>query len=149
MLARYIANSVAKPGQAPVFGNPGEFELEYEDVTFKAEDGVTLSAWLVKGSSEKVIIFSHFGIQSSRSGYTPEGKPFPRPYPNKIEYLQTIKHLVEAGYAVLMYDQRNHGNSDTGTNQWITGGVDESKDVLAAVKYISTHPEYKDSPLAC
>ena len=56
-----------------------------------------------------------------------------------------LKHLVKEGYSVLMYDQRNHGNSGKGTNQWITGGVEESKDVIAAVKYISNHKDYKDA----
>lgn len=145
MLTRFIADSVTKPGSSPVFGNPKDFGLEYEDVTFKASDGVTLSAWLVKGKPDKVTIFSHFGIQSSRSGFDPMVQRFPKPYNEKIEYLNTIKHLVKEGYTVLMYDQRNHGNSDPGTCGWITGGVEESKDVIAAVEFISTHPTYKDS----
>ena len=60
MLRKFIADSVTKPGNSPVFGNPKDFGLEYEDVTFKAKDGVKLSGWLVKGKADKVIIFSHF-----------------------------------------------------------------------------------------
>jgi hypothetical protein len=43
MLAKYFADSMTKPGKSPVFGNPKDFGLEYEDVTFKAGDGVILS----------------------------------------------------------------------------------------------------------
>ena len=147
MLRKFIADSVTKPGDSPVFGNPKEFGLDYEDVTFKASDGVNLSGWLVKGNADKVIIFSHFGIQSSRSGYTPKGKGLTKPYNKKIEYLNTVKHLVKDGYTVLMYDLRNHGKSDLGTIPWIAGGVEEYKDVLAAVNYITTHKDYKNSKI--
>ena len=35
---------------APVFDSPENHGLEYEDVTFKAEDGVTLFGWLINGT---------------------------------------------------------------------------------------------------
>lgn len=144
MITKFVADSVTKSGKSPVFGNPREFELEYEDVTFKAGDGVVLSGWLVKGRPDKVVVFTHFGIQSSRSGYTPKGKGLIGRYDKKIEYLNTVKHLVNAGYSVLMYDLRNHGHSGKGTCEWITGGVEEYKDVLAAVEFITTHKEYQN-----
>ncbi|NHJ87092.1 MAG: alpha/beta hydrolase [Asgard group archaeon] len=147
MLRQFIANSVTKPGSSPVIGNPKEFGLDYEDVEFKAQDGVKLSGWLVKGNTDKVIIFTHFGIQSSRSGYTPKGKGLLKPYNKKIEYLNTVKHLVNEGYSVLMYDLRNHGNSEKGIIPWISGGVEEYKDVLAAVNFIASHKEYKNSKI--
>ena len=147
MLRKFIANQVTAPGDTPVFGNPKDFGFEYEDVTFKTSDGVTLSGWLVKGKTDKVIIFTHFGIQSSRSGYTPKGKGLLKPYNKKIEYLNTVKHLVKEGYTVLMYDLRNHGNSERGTIPWIAGGVEEYKDVLAAVDFIATHKDYKTSKI--
>lgn len=68
-----------------------------------------------------------------------------KPYPKKIEYLKIAKHLVDNGYSVLMYDLRNHGKSEKGINQWITLGVEEYKDVLAAVNFISMHGTYKNS----
>lgn len=145
--AKFVANSVTKPGKSPVFGDPKDFGLDYEDVKFKASDGVTLSGWLIKGETDKVIIQTHFGIQSSRSGYTPKGKGLVKVWPKDIEFLRHVKHLVNEGYTVLMYDLRNHGNSDKGTVEWVTGGVEEYKDVLAAVKFISTHDKYKDADI--
>jgi dipeptidyl aminopeptidase/acylaminoacyl peptidase len=147
MIINFLSNSIVKGGQAPVFGNPKDYGLEYEDVTFNAEDGVALSGWLVKGGTDKIIIQSHYGVQSSRSGYTPEGKGAPKMWPEEISYLKHVKYLVDHGYSVLMYDFRNHGDSETGTCPWVTWGPEEHKDVLAAVDFISNHPEYKDSQI--
>ena len=143
MITTYIANMLTKPGASPVFGSPAEFGLEYEDVEFRAGDGVLLSGWLVKGGSDKVIIQTHFGIQSSRSGYTRKDKGLIKGWHEDIVFLRHVKHLVAAGYSVLMYDLRNHGNSGVGTCPWITGGVDEYIDVIAAVDFISNHPDYR------
>ena len=131
------------PGKSPVFNNPQDFGLDYEDVTFKASDGVTLSGWLIKGGTDKVIIQSHFGVQCSRAGYTPQGKGFAPMWKTDISFLNQAKYLVDAGYSVLMYDLRNHGNSGVGTNPYITWGVEEAKDAIAAVDFITNHPEYQ------
>ena len=56
------------------FETPDQYNLDYEDVTFTTKDGISLSAWLVKGGSDKVIIQSHFGVQCSRCGFTIEGR---------------------------------------------------------------------------
>ena len=147
MFGKQISNLMIKPGKSPVFETPEKYGLEYEDVTFKAKDGVTLSGWLIKGGTDKIIIQSHYGVQASRSGYTPEGKGNPKIWKENIEFLNQTKYLVDNGYSVLMYDFRNHGNSGTGTCEWVTWGPEEHKDVLAAVDFISNHPEYKDSQI--
>jgi pimeloyl-ACP methyl ester carboxylesterase len=147
MITKYVANMMIKPGKSPVFNNPKDFGLECEDVTFKASDGVTLSGWLVKGGTDKVIIQSHFGVQCSRAGYTPKVQGMIKMWDKDIEFLNQAKYLVNEGYSVLMYDLRNHGESGTGTCPWITWGPEESKDVVAAVDFISNHPDYKESKI--
>lgn len=147
MITGYLSNAIVKGGVSPVFDNPSDYGLEYEDVTFTASDGVSLSGWLVKGGSDKVIIQSHYGVQSSRSGYTPEGKGIGKMWQENISFLKHVKFLVSKGYSVLMYDFRNHGESQAGTCPWVTWGPEESKDVVAAVEYISSHPEYKDAQI--
>ena len=143
MFAERISDMMIKPGSSPVFGTPSEFGLEYEDVAFEASDGVTLRGWLVKGGPDKIIIQSHFGVQSSRAGFTPEGKGMIKLWKTDIPFLQHVKALVDAGYSVLMYDFRNHGESDAGTCPWVSWGPEERKDVLAAVKFINEHPVYR------
>ncbi|WP_264875870.1 alpha/beta hydrolase [Vibrio agarivorans] len=147
MITKYLADMMTKGGQSPVFETPDQYGLNYKDVTFQAEGGVTLSGWLIEGAADKVIIQSHFGVQCSRAGFTPEGKGLIKLYKKNISFLRQAKHLVEQGYSVLMYDLRNHGNSGQGTNPYIAWGCEEAKDVLAAVNFISTHPQYKESQI--
>ncbi|MEM7381952.1 MAG: alpha/beta hydrolase [Bacteroidota bacterium] len=131
-----------KPGKSPVFETPDSYGLDYEDVTFETSDGVTLSGWLVEGGKDKVVIQSHFGVQCSRCGFTQEGKGMMKNalWTSDIHFLDQAKYLVEAGYSVLMYDMRNHGNSEQ--NGWVSWGLLERKDVVAAVRFVSEHPEY-------
>ncbi len=145
MFGKQISDLMIKPGKSPVFETPEKYNLEYEDVTFKTTDGVNLSGWLVIGGTDKVIIQSHFGVQCSRCGFTQEGKGIMRNalWTSDIHFLNHTKYLTEAGYSVLMYDMRNHGNSEqTG---WVTWGKDERKDVLAAVNFISNHQDYSNA----
>lgn len=145
MFGKAISNLMIQPGKSPVFETPKKYNLNYEDVTFKTSDGVTLSGWLVKGGTDKVIVQSHFGVQCSRCGFTQEGKGMMKNvlWTSDIHFLEQAKYLVEAGYSVLMYDMRNHGNSEqTG---WVSWGKDERKDVLAAVKFISEHEHYQNA----
>ena len=69
MFGKAISNLMIKPGLAPVFDSPENHGLNYEDVTFKAEDGVTLSGWLIKGGTDKVIV-------PGQNGHEP--RPFPQ-----------------------------------------------------------------------
>lgn len=147
MLGKAISDMMIKPGKAPVFETPEKYGLDYEDVSFETKDGVTLSGWIVKGNTDKVIIQSHFGVQCSRCGFTIEGKGMTGKmlWSKDIHFLNQAKYLVEAGYSVLMYDLRNHGESGSGEEQWITWGLEERNDVVAAVDFISNHETYKDA----
>lgn len=147
MFGKAISNLMIKPGKSPVFETPDKYGLEYEDVVFNSNDGVTLSGWLIKGGSDKVIIQSHFGVQCSRCGFTQQGKGIMKNalWTSDIHFLNQAKYLVDAGYSVLMYDLRNHGNSGQGTSPWVTWGQEERKDVLAAVDFVSNHPAFKDA----
>ena len=147
MLTKYLSDMMVKPHQSPVFDNPANYELEYQDVSFKASDGVTIRGWLIDGGRDKIIIQSHFGVQCSRSGYCLEGKGFLKPWKTDISFLRQAKQLVDMGYSVLMYDMRNHGESDVGTTPWITWGAEEAKDIIAAVDYVEAHPTYKDAKI--
>ncbi len=145
MLGNLVSNMLFKPGQAPLFDSPSNYGLAYEDVEFKTSDSVTLRGWLIPGDPEKVIIQSHFGIWCCRAGYTNEGKGWLKGYDRDVHFLNQAKYLHDAGYTVLMYDFRGHGESDVGDPPWVTWGTHEAKDVVAAVEFIATHPVYKDA----
>lgn len=147
MFAKMVSDMMIKPGSSPVFGQPADFGLDYEDVELETRDGVTLRGWLIEGGTDKVIIQTHFGVQCSRSGYTPEGKGMIKMWKEDISFLRQAKYLNECGYTVLMYDMRNHGESDLGDPPWVSWGPNEAEDVIGAVELISSHPRYEDASI--
>ena len=147
MFGKAISNLMIKPGQSPVFENPSKYNIEYKDVTFIASDGVRLSGWLLGSNNKKVIIQSHFGVQCSRCGFTQEGKGLMKNalWTNDIHFLKHAKYFVEKGYSFLMYDMRNHGNSEQ--MGWVSWGLEERKDITAAIKFISDHENFKNADI--
>ncbi|WP_461587256.1 alpha/beta hydrolase family protein [Winogradskyella sp.] len=147
MIGKMFSDMMIKPGKSPVFETPEKYGLDYEDVTFKTNDGYTISGWLVKGRTDKVIIQSHFGVQCSRCGFTVEGKGMMEKslWNSDIHFLNQVKYLVEDGYSVLMFDMRNHGESEH--KGWITWGKDEREDTVAAIEYITNHNDYKNASI--
>ena len=136
MFGNMISNMMVKPGQAPLFDSPANYGLDYEDVSFPATDGTALRGWLIKGGSKKVIVQSHFGVQSNRSGWERAGKGMMAPWKQDIKFLRQAKHFAENGYSYLMFDLRGHGESDLGPNPWVSWGPEEAKDVIGAVNFI-------------
>lgn len=147
MITRFLSNSIVKGGAAPLFDNPRNYGLAYEDVSFKTSDGITLSGWLVKGGTDRIIIQSHFGVQSCRAGFTTAGKGMMKLWNTEIPFLKHVKYLVSRGYSVLMYDFRSHGNSDEAQGNWVSWGPSEAQDVVAAVNFVAKHPVYKDAQI--
>lgn len=145
MFGSMISDMMIKPGSSPVFGSPRDFGLDYEDVAFTSEDGAELKGWLIFGGSDKIVVQSHFGVQSSRSGYTPKGKGMVKMWPEDIPFLRHAKYLVDQGYSVLMYDTRNHGESSAGPLDWVSWGYVERFDVLAAVRFVANHTDFRNA----
>ena len=81
MFGKMLAKNLVLGGEAaPLFDNPSNYNLQYEDVSFKASDGVNLKGWLIKGDTDKVIIQSHFGLYCCRAGYTNQVKRMVKGY---------------------------------------------------------------------
>jgi uncharacterized protein len=97
--------------------SPAEIGLEYEDVRFTTDDGVTLSGWLVPARRETraAVILMH-GFSWHRLG----------------ELAAFVPWLSEK-YHVLQFDFRGHGASGDAD---ITLGSDERRDVAAAVRLL-------------
>jgi pimeloyl-ACP methyl ester carboxylesterase len=87
----------------------------WNDISFPAQDGTTLSGWLHPGSNSAAVVVVP-GSGSSRSGA-----------------LQQAQVLADNGFGVLVYDPRGHGNSD-GTAMDLGWAGDQ--DVSGAVDYL-------------
>ena len=107
-------------GQTPEFPpwlTPGDAGLDYRDVTLSTADGLHLAAWYVPASTPgaPTMLLAH-GLQDS-----------------KWTLLRLIPWLHEAGYNVMAFDFRGHGQSD---KRPTTVGREEVLDVQAALDWL-------------
>ena len=97
--------------------HPQDVGLAVENIEFKTNDGITLRGWWAPGNAQSpIIIFCH-GLNRSR-----------------LELLERAGEAHKRGYGVLLFDFRNHGESDPAHT---TIGILESRDVGAASQFIS------------
>lgn len=124
----------------PIVRTPQEYGLSYQDVEFKSTDGLTLKGWFIPAPSavtDRVIIVTH-PMPMNRHGFLARNQGFPPMFRTDVDLLKTLHALHQAGYPVLAFDLRNHGESDSG----ITGnGLSEYQDVLGAVRYVGNRPD--------
>ncbi len=123
----------------PVTTSPREYGMDYEDIEFKSTDGLTLKGWFIPGTSKKVVIVTH-PFPFNRHGFSTENQGWITRLKTDVDLLKTAQALNRVGFSVLMFDFRNHGESERG----ITAvGLNEYQDVLGALTYIRNHPDLK------
>jgi len=116
----YAAYSMTKVVRAPFEKKPDNLGLKYEDVSFSSRDGLTLSGWwLAAGDSSRVVVMIH-GANGDRADVG-------------IKMLDIAREMVKAGYNVLMFDLRGHGQSE---GKHISLGYYEQRDLLGAIDYV-------------
>ena len=137
-LLTMIAKGFVSPTRTPILKRPSDIGLAYEDVHFATPDGVNLEGWFIPADSNRVVICNHF-MGANRQGFPAHLREWRRNTPGfEIDFLPRYKALHDAGYNVLAYDLRNHGQSE-GTIT--TLGYAEVDDVRGAVAYLLTRPE--------
>lgn len=99
---------------------PSDLGLEYENVNFTSDDGVTLSGWYVPSRNRAAVIVLH-GYGSNRAGM-----------------IEHVDILARHGYGVLAYDLRGHGES--GGDFRALGWLDVA-DVQAAIDFIQARED--------
>jgi alpha-beta hydrolase superfamily lysophospholipase len=124
----------------PIVRFPSEYGMDYEEVEFKSTDGLTIKGWFIpapSGETDKVILLTH-PMPMNRHGFLAQNQGFPPLFKTDVDLLKTIHALHQAGYALLAFDLRNHGESGSG----LTGnGLSEYQDVLGAVDYINNRTD--------
>ena len=144
LIGYFVAYSAIHQNRQPVPKNPGVYGMSFENVEFKTSDGVNIKGWLIPDSASKLIILTHVaGL--TKYGSTVSYKNLTKLYNKEIEFLKTARHLHNAGYGVLMFDFRNHGESGSDPNKGISSiGLKEYRDVVAALDYVSSRDDLKN-----
>ena len=116
----------------PVVRSPKDYGLEFENVEFKSADGLKLKGWFIPGEHEKVVVVTH-PFPFNRHGFLAANQGWLKLFKTDVDLLKTARAVNGAGYSVLMFDFRNHGESGSG----VTGvGLNEYLDVVGAVNYL-------------
>jgi pimeloyl-ACP methyl ester carboxylesterase len=130
----------------PIITTPKDYGLDYEDVEFQSTDGLALKGWFIPArptnddGPDKVIIVTH-PMTFNRHGFVVKNQGWLPLFKTDVDLLQIAPALHKEGFSLLMFDFRNHGESDGG----ITGaGLNEYQDVLGAIEYVKSRPSLRD-----
>jgi pimeloyl-ACP methyl ester carboxylesterase len=109
-----LAN-VCRPLRSVIHKTPDDYDMTgWKDLYIPSDDGTPLEAWYIPakgGESNKLVIFNH-ALPMCRAGFPGHlGEPWSMYDAVEIDFVIQYKHLTDAGYNVLTYDIRNHGNS--------------------------------------
>ncbi|HWN99149.1 MAG TPA: alpha/beta fold hydrolase [Blastocatellia bacterium] len=128
----YVVHRMTHPPRTSLYGSPRDFQVILKrpmwfDDTWKNSDATQSSGWfLSQGKPGPVVILSH-GYGSNRS-----------------ELLTLGFELWKAGYHVLLYDMRGHGESSV---KWSGLGTYEKDDLLSAIKFLKSKKANDGQPL--
>jgi len=99
---------------------PENYGMAYESVAFPSRYKLTMRGWWIPHEAPRgTIIFCH-GQNGSMAGDLPQARAF-----------------HQAGYNILMFDLRAHGDSD---GDKMTYGCFEKEDLLGAIDFVRTKP---------
>lgn len=145
ILSNVAKGYVTVDQRTPILETPKDYGMDYEDVKFKAEDDVELAAWFIPAEgSDKLIICNH-PATLSRYGFPGHKEPWSNFQDVEVKFGKVYKALHDAGYNVLTYDFRNHGESASSEDHaWGQGFYNEYKDVIAAFDYVKSQENLKN-----
>ena len=127
IMAHLLTNQQANPGLRTIDASPDDAGLPFEDVTFPAEDGFTISGWLISrtGSRSAVVIVP-------AGGYNRLNRMID-PHDSGEAQLRLARALWERGHSVLLYDPRGTGRSQV---HRLTYGFLEACDLVGTLRFL-------------
>jgi pimeloyl-ACP methyl ester carboxylesterase len=140
--------AIVKPLRSVLHKTPDDYGMTgWRDIYFQSDDGTPLEGWYIPakgGQSDKLVIFNH-ALPMCRAGFPGHlGEPWSNFDGVEIDFVIQMKHLTDAGYNVLTYDIRNHGNSGA-ANGGLSGiGRWEWRDCVGAKTYVDNDPELSE-----
>ena len=139
-----LAGMVRMP-RSFIFRTPDEYGMQgWSALSIPSDDGTPLEAWYIPakgGESNRLVIFNH-ALPMCRAGYPGHlGEPWSNFVEAvEIDFVLQYKHLTDAGYNVLAYDFRNHGQSGAANGGVCGVGQWEWRDCVGVKKFVDAHP---------
>lgn len=142
-----LAQGLSMPPRTPIFRTPKDYDMEFEEISFVTGDSVTIKGWFIPADSNKVIISNHFS-PANRYGFAGhlEGLDFAGGF--EVNFLPRYQALHDAGYNILAYDLRSHGESGDGEGKISGVGYYEWQEVLASIEFVKTRMASADIGLS-
>lgn len=128
---------------------PLAYGMDFEDVRFKAMDGCTLAAWYIPAkdkSSKKLAIVGHQSWACANKSGCVTHLRHGWATVLAIDYVKLHKVLYDAGYHVLAYDLRNHGDSEKRLPAGF--GEIEYMDAVGVIDGVNSHAVLKNCKVA-
>jgi pimeloyl-ACP methyl ester carboxylesterase len=144
-----MADSFGQQLRSPVLHRPSEEDLDYQDVTFPALDGVPLEGWFIPAAGSDKLIIANHPMGFSRSGIPSHLEPWRSIWASsgndiEVNLVPDYKILHDAGYNVLAYDLRNFGLSGAANGGIASSGIFEARDVAGSLAYARSRLDTRD-----
>jgi pimeloyl-ACP methyl ester carboxylesterase len=117
-LAWVVVSQALVAEAKPLVLHPSEFGLAFDEVAFppRGSDEITLRGWWFPNPDAKAVIIRVHGLDSTRA----------------VD-LELDRDLLAAGFAMLSFDLRGHGESDAAP---MGAGLREQDDVRGAIDFV-------------
>ncbi len=138
-----FSDPLIHPNRQPVVKTPSDYGLQYKEVEFTTPDSITISSWIIPGSGDYVAIMVP-PMNFTKYGYSIENQGRFKITDIEVEFIKTAKSLHDAGYTVLTFDLRNHGESEDHPDNLFGLGNYEYNDVIGALNYLDSTKDLTD-----
>ena len=144
-----MADSFGQQLRSPILHSPAEQDLDYQEVTFPALDGVPLEGWFIPAAGSDRLIIANHPMGFSRSGIPARLEPWRSVWASsgndfEVNLVPDYKILHDAGYNVLTYDLRNFGHSGAANGGIASSGIFEARDVAGSLAYARSRPDTRE-----